>query len=145
MTIMESMPRAGRQRVSDLCRAEWLRIRSGRASLLFVLVIVLLPLVWCYQSASSAQANWASFTASQRASFDPVSSTISGLYLSQVLIGVWAALVLTGEYTSGSIRTTLASAPRRLQLLAAKCLVGAVVMFVVLGVALSHITPNHST
>ena len=135
MTIVESMPAAGRQRVSDLCRAEWLRIRSGRASLLFVLVIVLLPLVWCYQSASSAQANWASFTASQRASFDPVSSTISGLYLSQVLIGVWAALVLTGEYTSGSIRTTLVSAPRRLQLLAAKCLVGAVVMFVVMEVA----------
>ncbi len=138
MTIVGSLPvvpASGRQRVSDLCRAEWLRLRSGRSNLIFFLVIVLLPLVWCYQSASSAQVNWASFTANQRTTFDPVSSTLAGLYLSQVLIGVWAALVFTGEYGSGSIRTTLIGAPRRSQLFVAKCLVAAGVMFVVMEVA----------
>lgn len=135
MTFVGTIPIAGRQRVSDLCRAEWLRLRSGRSNLIFFLVVVLLPLVWCYQSASSTQANWASFTISQRASFDPVASTLAGLYLSQVLIGVWAALVFTGEYGSGSIRTTLIAAPRRSRLFAAKCLVAAAVMFVVMEVA----------
>jgi len=135
MTLVGTIPISGRQRVVDLCRAEWLRLRSGRSNLIFFLVIVLLPLVWCFQSASSAQANWASFTAVQRASFDPVSSTLAGLYLSQVLIGVWAALVFTGEYTSGSIRTTLVAAPQRSRLFVAKCVVAAVVMFVVMEIA----------
>jgi ABC-2 type transport system permease protein len=125
----------GRQNLTDLCRAEWLRLRSGRSSMLFFGVIVLLPLFWCYQSASSEQANWASFTAVQKASFDPVSSTLAGLYLSQVLIGVWSALVFTGEYTTHSIGTSLIGAPRRTRLFVAKCLVAAVVMFVVMELA----------
>jgi len=135
MTFVTTIPTPGRQRVLDLGRAEWLRLRSGRSNLIFFLVIVLLPLVWCFQSASSEQANWATLSAAQRAAFDPVSSTMAGLYLSQVLIGVWSALLFTGEYASGSIRTTLTAAPRRAHLFVAKCAVAAVVMFVVMELA----------
>ena len=135
MTFVTTIAAPGRQRVLDLGRAEWLRLRSGRSNLTFFLVIVLLPLVWCFQSASSEQANWATLSAVQRAAFDPVSSTMAGLYLSQVLIGVWSALLFTGEYASGSIRTTLTAVPRRAHLFVAKCAVAAVVMFVVMELA----------
>ena len=134
-TIPGDTQDTGRQRLADLCRAEWLRLHAARSSKLFAAVIVLLPLVWCFQAATSAQANWTGFTAAQRATFDPVSSTLAGLYLSQVLIGVWAALVFTGEYGTRSIGTTLLGAPRRTRLFAAKCLVAAAVMFVVMELA----------
>ena len=135
LTLEVAVPPTGRQGVIDLGRAEWIRVRSSRASILFSLFIVVLPLAWCFQSAVSAQDNWQSFSESQRTAFDPVSSTMAGLYLSQVLIGVWAALFFTGEYATGSMHTTLVSAPRRLRLFAAKCLVAAIVMFVVMELA----------
>ena len=112
-TFTVTAPAGGRQGVLDVCRAEWLRVRSSRASKLFALFIVVVPLFWCYETASSTA---------------PISSTMGGLYASQVLIGIWATLFFTGEYSTGSIRTTVVIAPRRLRLFVSKCLVAAVVM-----------------
>jgi hypothetical protein len=60
-------------------------------------------------------------SASQQASHrDPVQLMLIGLHLSQIAIGVLGVLVITGEYTSGMIRASLAAVPQRRLLLAAK-------------------------
>jgi hypothetical protein len=54
---------------------------------------------------------------------DHVRLALAGVHISQIAIGVLGALVITSEYSSGMIRTTLAAVPRRRTLLAAKALV----------------------
>jgi len=54
---------------------------------------------------------------------DVVQLALAGLHLSQIAFGVLGALVITGEYGSGMIRTTFAAVPRRRTVLAAKALV----------------------
>ena len=66
-TFAMSAPKVGRQGVLDVCRAEWLRVRSSRASKLFLFFVVVVPLFWCYEQASSTE---------------PISSTMGGLYAS---------------------------------------------------------------
>ncbi len=54
---------------------------------------------------------------------DVVQLAMAGLHLSQVAFGVLGALIITGEYGTGMIRTTFAAVPRRRTVLAAKALV----------------------
>ena len=52
--------------------------------------------------------------------FDPTQQSLTGLIVAGLTGGVFGALLITGEYSSGTIRTTLAATPRRPLLLAAK-------------------------
>jgi ABC-2 type transport system permease protein len=51
------------------------------------------------------------------------SSPLQGYYLGQLLIGVLGVLFVTGEYSTGMIRTTMVAVPKRLPVLWAKLLV----------------------
>jgi hypothetical protein len=62
-------------------------------------------------------------SAGDLAHVDVVQLALAGLHLSQIAFGVLGALVITGEYGTGMIRTTLAAVPRRRTILAAKALV----------------------
>jgi ABC-2 type transport system permease protein len=57
--------------------------------------------------------------------------SLTGAALAQLLAASFGVLVMSGEYTTGSIRTTLAATPRRRTVLAAKATVTAAVTFVV--------------
>jgi ABC-2 type transport system permease protein len=51
---------------------------------------------------------------------DPARNSLSGVYLSQVIVAILAVLAVSGEYGNGMIRVTFAAMPRRLVVLAAK-------------------------
>jgi ABC-2 type transport system permease protein len=51
------------------------------------------------------------------ASFDPTAVSLSGISLAQLAIGVLGALIITGEYATGTIRTSFAAVPARLPVL----------------------------
>jgi glucan phosphoethanolaminetransferase (alkaline phosphatase superfamily) len=55
-----------------------------------------------------------------RLAFDPVSTSLGGTLFAQFAVGVIGVLFITGEYSSGSIRTTFAATPRRIQVVVAK-------------------------
>jgi ABC-type transport system involved in multi-copper enzyme maturation permease subunit len=59
--------------------------------------------------------------------FDPTQRALTGLIVAGLTGGVFGALLITGEYSSGTIRATLAATPRRPILLAAKVGVAAAV------------------
>lgn len=67
----------------------------------------------------------------QQGLWDPTGQSLSGLMAGQLTIGVLGALVITGEYATGMIRTSLAAVPRRGRLLAAKAAVFSAVVVVV--------------
>ena len=51
------------------------------------------------------------------ASFDPAAVSLSGMQLAQIAAGVLGVLLITSEYATGLIRTTIAAVPRRLPVL----------------------------
>jgi ABC-2 type transport system permease protein len=72
----------------------------------------------------AADTNWAAMTAAQRAAFDPIGQSLLGVHnFADFPIGVLGVLVITGEYTTGMIRATLAAVPRRLPVLWGKAAV----------------------
>jgi ABC-type transport system involved in multi-copper enzyme maturation permease subunit len=71
--------------------------------------------------------------------FDPVNNVLAGIALGQLIVGVVGVLMFTGEYSSGSIRSTLAAVPDRRRVLTAKAAVlGAVTL--VIGEAVAFVT-----
>jgi ABC-2 type transport system permease protein len=63
--------------------------------------------------------------------FDPTNQSLTGIALGQLTIGVLGVLMITGEYGSGTIRSSLAATPRRPLLLGAKTLVIGAISLVV--------------
>ncbi len=123
----------GRQHLADPVRAEWLKLSSGRANKLALVVAVLVPVVLSLWECQQEVAQWAQLTPAERLDFDPVSTSLNGLLFSQVVVGIIAALLFTSEYSTGTIRTTLTAVPRRTRVLVSKTVVMMVVTFVVVG------------
>lgn len=78
---------------------------------------------------------WDQLAPRERFNFDPTSFSLRGVFLAQLAIGVLGVLVISSEYSTGMIRTTLAAIPQRRVVLTAKVIVFAVVAFVVATVA----------
>lgn len=117
--------------LASVIRSEWIKFRTVRSSvtgvvLTFVLTIGLGALV-----TSTIRSHWGERSALRRAIFDPVSTSLSGTLFAQFAIGVIGVLFVSSEYSSGSIRTSLAAVPRRLRLVAAKCVVLSIVVIIV--------------
>ena len=55
--------------------------------------------------------------------FDPTNQALSGLFFASLVVGVFGALAVTGEYGTGTIRSSLAAVPRRDTFFAAKAIV----------------------
>ena len=62
--------------------------------------------------------------------FDPTNQSMVGLLIGILTMGVFGVMVVTGEYSSGTIRTSLSSTPRRPLLLVGKVLVVGTAMLV---------------
>ena len=71
---------------------------------------------------------WASVPPDVMARFDPTPRSLVGVNLAQLAIGVLGVLLISGEYSSGMIRASLAAVP----VLAAKARLYAVITFAVM-------------
>jgi ABC-2 type transport system permease protein len=58
-------------------------------------------------------AQWDSINESDRVALDPTSQSLSGLFLGQLALIVFGVLVISSEYSTGMIRTSLAAVPQR--------------------------------
>lgn len=122
----------GRVTQFNAIRAEWIKLRSLRStwySLLATIVII----VGLGTLISSVRAH--RFGQEGRLDIDPTLISLRGVFLAQLAIGVLGVLVITGEYTTGMIRSSVAAVPHRTPVLIAKSLVFAVTAFIVTGVA----------
>jgi ABC-type transport system involved in multi-copper enzyme maturation permease subunit len=116
-------------------RSEWLKFRSVRSSIMGVLVTFVLTIGIGALVTSLLRAHWSTEGPLFVATFDPVSTSLVGIIFAQFAIGVIGALFITSEYTSGSIRTTLAAVPHRVELVLGKLIVLVLSMFVVSEIA----------
>jgi ABC-type transport system involved in multi-copper enzyme maturation permease subunit len=125
-------PPAGRAGLGGTLRSEFTKIRSVRSTWWTLLVLVVISVGIGAAISAGVAANWSHTSASDRATFDATQVSVAGLfYLGQLVIVVLGALVLTAEYSTGMIRTSLIVMPRRSTLYAAKAVVFAAVALVV--------------
>ena len=59
-------------------------------------------------------------TGTPTAGYNAVERSLGGIYLAQLAFGVLGVMVVTGEYATGTIRSTFAAVPRRLPVLWSK-------------------------
>jgi ABC-2 type transport system permease protein len=107
----------------DLVRSEWAKFRTVRSTY-WSLITAVAAMVGLGAIISSVQSG-------HQAGFDPVSTSLSGVLLAQLAIGVLGVLFVTSEYSNGMIRTTFTAAPQRRSVIAAKAAVFAAVALVV--------------
>jgi ABC-type transport system involved in multi-copper enzyme maturation permease subunit len=104
-------------------RSEWTKLRSVRSTYWTLLAAVVIT-VGISALVSAIYVNqYPGMSASDRAFFDPTQFSLIGVFLAQFAIGVLGVLTITGEYSTGAIRSTLAAVPQRRTLLAAKATV----------------------
>src|SRR5215510_1443971 len=129
-------PPSGRAGFGGTFRSEFTKIRSVRSTYWTLLVLLAISIGIGAAICAGAAANWNQTSAADRATFDATQVSIAGLfYLGQLVIVVLGTLVLTSEYSTGMIRTSLTAMPRRVTVYVAKALVFAVVALVVTLVA----------
>ena len=116
MTAVESRPTAGHYGFTHAAHMEWIKLRSLRSTLWALLATV----AGMIAIGIVTMANTRAPGPDHAATFDPVNNVLAGIALGQLIVGVLGVLVITAEYASGSIRSTLAAIPNRPLLLAAK-------------------------
>lgn len=60
---------------------------------------------------------WNSMSLQERLTFKPLGTALIGVNVAQLAIGVLGVLVVSGEYSTGMIRSTFAAVPKRLPVL----------------------------
>jgi hypothetical protein len=116
-------PTTGRARFADAVRSEWVKVRSVRSTTWSLVAMFFLIVGIGILATASEAHSWANAGIIDRFTFDPTRISLVGLLFGQLAIGVLGTLVVTAEYSSGTIRATLAAVPRRPRVLAAKVVV----------------------
>jgi ABC-2 type transport system permease protein len=117
-------------RFDHVVRSEWTKFWSVRSTMWTFVSLVVVTIGISALLCLAVAANWDDIDAADRAQIDPVSQSLSGIFLGQMAIIVLGTLMISSEYATGGIRTTLTAVPQRLRLLFAKVLVLAVMAFV---------------
>ncbi len=111
----------GRYRFAQAARMEWIKLRSLRSTWWTLGVTV----------AGAIGVAVAVGVNTEDAAADLTNNALAGIALGLLLTGVLGVLAMTGEYSSGMIRATLAAIPNRPLVLAAKAAVFGVVALAV--------------
>jgi ABC-type transport system involved in multi-copper enzyme maturation permease subunit len=106
-----------------------MKFRSLRSTLYTLLAAVALTIgIGALFSAVTAS-QYHTFSAADRATFSPISTSLTGISFAVVAFGVLGVLLMSGEYSTGMIRSSLTAVPRRLPVLWGKLAVFAAAIF----------------
>jgi ABC-type transport system involved in multi-copper enzyme maturation permease subunit len=102
----------------NILRSEWTKMVSVRSTwrtlLAAAILMVGLAAILCATYANGSS------SAAERATFDPTSFSLVGIQMAQLAFGVLGVLLISSEYATGMIRTTLTAVPQRWLVLAGK-------------------------
>jgi ABC-2 type transport system permease protein len=126
VSVAPDLPRsAGRVTLAGALRSEFTKIRSVRST--YWTLLAMFVVVVGFGALASAGA---AHGGPHGPFFDPTRQSLAGLYVGQLIIGVLGVLVISSEYSTGMIRTTLTTNPHRGVMIAAKGVVFTVVALV---------------
>jgi ABC-2 type transport system permease protein len=101
--------------VTRALHAEWTKLRTTSGPAWLFIAIIAVTIAGSAIAGASVHA--------QSSGQDPVRLALTGIDLGQAAIAGLAVLIVCSEYTTGTIRTTLLTVPRRLIVFAAKAVI----------------------
>jgi ABC-2 type transport system permease protein len=123
-------PAYGAASFMDVVRSEWTKARTVPSTTWTLIVAAVMGIgLGALISAVSAN-HYAKSSLSNKLAWDPTSISLSGFAIAQLAIGVLGILLITSEYSTGAIGSSLAAVPRRGRFLGAKAAVVVVLIFV---------------
>jgi ABC-2 type transport system permease protein len=133
-TMVPSAPRPAKPTggvARDVLRSEWTKLRTVRSTYWTLFAAAFVTIGLSVLVCAIVVAQYDTMSATNRASFDPIGSSLAGGILAQLAIAVLGVLVITSEYGSGMIRATFSAVPQRVTFLAANAAVFTAVTLVV--------------
>ncbi|HEY3737365.1 MAG TPA: ABC transporter permease subunit [Jatrophihabitans sp.] len=129
---MTTMTPVGTGSVTQLSilRSEWIKLRSLRSTWwsLGMMVVFTAGLGWLFGFARAHDFHKNVRNGGLMFIPDPATISLNGIMLAQLVVGVLGVLVVTGEYSTRQVLSTMSAVPHRLPIL-----VGKSVMFAVVG------------
>jgi ABC-type transport system involved in multi-copper enzyme maturation permease subunit len=127
----------GRITQAGVIRSEWIKLRSLRSTWysLLATVVIIAGLGTLFSALRAHRFNQDIGPDGRAFGFDATQVSLRGVFLAQLAIGVLGVLVITGEYSTGMIRSSIAAVPHRQPVLIAKALVFTIAAFVVTGIS----------
>ncbi|MBS1677669.1 MAG: ABC transporter permease [Actinobacteria bacterium] len=113
----------------NVVRSEWEKLWSLRSTRWSVLAAVVSMIGLGIIIAAVQMGRWPHMSLAERHDIKPIDMALGGVNLAQLAIGVLGVLVMSGEYTTGMVRSTMMAVPRRLPVLWAKIAVFGAVTF----------------
>jgi ABC-2 type transport system permease protein len=123
---------AGRLAFHRVLLSEWTKLRSVRSTKWSLFAAFLLTIAFPVLFALVTRTHWNSLSPSDRAGRHPLDIALAGVNVAQLAVAVLGVLLISAEYSTGSIRSTFTAVPRRLPVLWAKLIDYAVVCLVLM-------------
>ncbi|MDH6701606.1 ABC transporter permease [Streptomyces griseoviridis] len=116
---------------AQVVRSEWTKIRSVASTVWTLSLAVVVTIALGMLISALSRHDFDSMSPQDRLSFDPTFISFAGMSLGQLAMIVFGVLVVSNEYSSGMIRTSLAAVPQRGTFLFSKLAVATVLALVV--------------
>ncbi|MBZ9645562.1 ABC transporter permease [Streptomyces sp. PSKA30] len=124
---------------TQVIRSEWTKIRSVASTVWTLSLAVVVTIALGMLISALSKSEFENMNARDRLSFDPTFISFAGMSLGQLALIVFGVLVVSNEYSTGMIRTSLAAVPQRGTFLFSKLAV-ATLLALVVGMATSFVT-----
>jgi ABC-2 type transport system permease protein len=127
-------PATRRAGLGGALRSEWTKLRTVRSTFFSLLVMAAIAIGLMALIAWAMMNQWPQMEPGDRQDLlqDPLGIIlIRPVIVGQLVVAVLGVMVVSAEYTTGMVRSTLQAQPRRLTVLAAKVVVFAALMLVV--------------
>ncbi|ANP74112.1 ABC transporter permease subunit [Cryobacterium arcticum] len=115
---------------AGLLRSEWIKLRTVRSTIWSYATVIVISLGMALLMSSTLNLEGTQVPESEQGSWIIQVSTF-GIIFGQLVVGVLGVLSISGEYSTGMVRSSLTAVPRRLPMLAAKAIVLFVCTYVV--------------
>jgi hypothetical protein len=122
----------GRVAFHRVLLSEWTKLRSVRSTKWSLVVGFLLTIAFPVVFALVTSSHWGTMSPHERADRHPLDIALAGVNVAQLAVAVLGVLLISAEYSTGSIRSTFTAVPKRLPVLWAKLLDFGVVSFVLM-------------
>lgn len=115
---------------AGLLKSEWIKLRSVRSTIWSYATVVVISLAMALLMSSTLDLGGTPVAEAEQVTWLIQVSTF-GVIFGQLVIAVLGVLSISGEYSTGMVRSSLTAVPRRLPVLAAKAIVLFVSTFIV--------------
>jgi len=127
---LASLP-PGRYGFGGVVSSELTKLRTVRSTLWTLAITIVLGIGLGAIATATTANRWSRMSILERITFDPTRTSLTGILLAQLALGILGVLVVSAEYGTGTILPTFAAVPKRVLVLVAKTVVFGAVALVV--------------